>query len=359
MRELAREMEADMLKPTISVLVLRHVVNCLDLVGCDPEPMLARLSLRRDDLDNARGVMPLEQFLAFLERAAAEAGNPYLGLQAGRLGALNSLGALGFLFLSAPSLRAAFTGFAAYLATIQDAARNRFSADEGLATFEYQITDQTLQSRRQDAEFSIAIMHNMCRHYVGGEFELTDVRFEHSCVGDERVYREFFRCPVFFDSETNAFTFEARFLEWTSPVIDPELFPIVEEHLRRRAGETVRRGTSLGAVVRALEASPLDSAPQLEDVAAAMGVSAATLSRRLRAQGLRWRDLVNERRMQAAARLLRQSRRDVAEIALAVGFAESASFIRRFGRHFGMTPQAYRRAGCEDLSAAQTPPAHR
>lgn len=348
-----------MLKPTISVLVLRHVVNCLDLVGCDPEPMLAPLGLRRNDLDNARGVMPLEQFLTFLEGAAQEAGNPYLGLQAGRLGALNSLGALGFLFLSAPSLRTAFTGFSAYLATIQDAVRSCFSADEGLATYEYQITDQTLQARRQDAEFSIAIMHNMCRNYVGGAFEPVEVRFEHSCNGDERVYRKFFRCPVYFDQETNAFSFEARFLDCTSPVIDPELYPIVEEHVRRQAAENTRRGTSLGALVRALEGSPLDRAPQLEEVAEAMGVSAATLSRRLRAQGLRWRDLVNERRMQAAARLLRQSRRDVAEIALSVGFAESASFIRRFGRHFGMTPQAYRRAGEEGLSAGQRQQPHR
>ena len=348
-----------MLKPTISVLVLRHVVNCLDLVGCDPEPMLAPLGLRRNDLDNARGVMPLEQFLTFLEGAAQEAGNPYLGLQAGRLGALNSLGALGFLFLSAPSLRTAFTGFSAYLATIQDAVRSCFSADEGLATYEYQITDQTLQARRQDAEFSIAIMHNMCRNYVGGAFEPVEVRFEHSCNGDERVYRKFFRCPVYFDQETNAFSFEARFLDCTSPVIDPELYPIVEEHVRRQAAENTRRGTSLGALVRALEGSPLDRAPQLEEVAETMGVSAATLSRRLRAQGLRWRDLVNERRMQAAARLLRQSRRDVAEIALSVGFAESASFIRRFGRHFGMTPQAYRRAGDEGLSAGQRQQPHR
>lgn len=346
-----------MLKPTISVLVLRHVVNCLDLVGCDPEPLLARFGLRRNDLDNARGVMPLEQFLTVLESAAQEARNPYLGLQAGRLGALNSLGALGFLFLSAPSLRTAFTSFSANLATIQDAVRNRFSADGSLATYEYLITDQTLQSRRQDAEFSIAIMHNMCRNYVGGEFELAEVRFEHSCQGDERVYREFFRCPVFFDQETNSFSFEARFLDCTSPVIDAELYPIVEDHVRRQAAEIARQGTSLGALVRVLESSPLDRAPQLEDVAESLGVSAATLSRRLRSEGLRWRDLVNERRMQAAARLLRQSGRDVAEIALSVGFAESASFIRRFGRHFGMTPGAYRRAGEGDVSAGQTPPA--
>jgi hypothetical protein len=89
----------------------------------------------------------------------------------------------------------------------------------------------------------------------------------------------------------------------------------------------------------------------LDEVAASMGVSVATLSRRLKAQGIRWRDLVNDRRMHAAARLLRQSQRDVAEIALSVGFAESASFVRRFGRHFGTTPQRFRRAGGEKPSS--------
>lgn len=337
-----------MLKPTISVLVLRHVANCLDLVGCDPEPLLARFHLRRNDLDNAKGVMPLEDFLGFLELAAVKAANPYLGLQAGRLGALNSLGALGFLFLSAPSLRAAFTGFDSYLATIQDAVRNRFSAQGGIATFEYMITDQTLQSRRQDAEFSIALMHNMCRNYIGGEFELIEVRFEHACQGDERVYREFFRCDVFFDQDTNSFSFEDHFLGCKSPVIDSELYPIVEEHLRRRVADSTRRARSHKDIIRVLETSPLDRTPTLDEVAASMGVSAATLSRRLKAQGMRWRDLVNDRRMHAAARLLRQSQRDVAEIALSVGFAESASFVRRFGRHFGTTPQRYRKTGTEN-----------
>ncbi|MFM8543328.1 MAG: helix-turn-helix transcriptional regulator [Chakrabartia sp.] len=55
-----------------------------------------------------------------------------------------------------------------------------------------------------------------------------------------------------------------------------------------------------------------------------------------------WRDMVQERRMNAAARLLKQSRRNVADIALTVGYSESASFVRSFKRQFGMTPKHYR-----------------
>ncbi|WP_295531743.1 helix-turn-helix transcriptional regulator, partial [Novosphingobium sp. Chol11] len=92
-------------------------------------------------------------------------------------------------------------------------------------------------------------------------------------------------------------------------------------------------------------ASPLDATPTLREAAAALGISVATLNRRLRAQGMSWRAIVQERRMNAAARLLQQSRRDIAEIALALGFAESASFVRSFHRHFGTTPKKFRDGG--------------
>jgi hypothetical protein len=123
-----------MSKPTISALVLRHVANCLDLAGCNPAPLLVPFGLRTSDLDDPKAVMPLEDYLAFFETAALRAGNPAFGLQAGRLAASDSLGALGFLFLSAPTFRAALQGFSAYLATMQQATANRFTVHEGIAT---------------------------------------------------------------------------------------------------------------------------------------------------------------------------------------------------------------------------------
>jgi AraC-like DNA-binding protein len=72
-------------------------------------------------------------------------------------------------------------------------------------------------------------------------------------------------------------------------------------------------------------------------------LSAPTLHRRLTAEGSGWRKLLNEHRMDVAARLLRTSRRNISAIALDVGFAESASFTRAFVRHFGVSPGRYRK----------------
>jgi AraC-like DNA-binding protein len=225
---------------------------------------------------------------------------------------------------------------------MQQAARNGFVEEDGIATFEYVITDQTLQKRRQDAEFSVAAMHTFARNYAGSDFELVEVRFEHARDGDYRAYRDFFRCDVYFDQDTNSFSFEDRFLDKRGGVLDAALFPIIEEHLRRRAADTENALCPSGYLMRLLETSPLDTTPTLEEAADTLGISVATLNRRLRSEGVSWRQIVQDRRMNAAARLLRQSQRGVAEIALAVGYSESASFVRSFNRYFGTTPKRYR-----------------
>jgi transcriptional regulator GlxA family with amidase domain len=57
-------------------------------------------------------------------------------------------------------------------------------------------------------------------------------------------------------------------------------------------------------------------------------------------------------RMQRAARLLRESRRTLAEIATAVGYDSESSFSRVFKKQFGSSPGAYRRTlrSVEDMA---------
>ena len=63
-----------------------------------------------------------------------------------------------------------------------------------------------------------------------------------------------------------------------------------------------------------------------------------------RVAGMTFLTYVMHLRMSHAARLLRESTRLVGEIAAETGFADQSYFVRRFRRHFGQTPLAYRRA---------------
>ena len=53
---------------------------------------------------------------------------------------------------------------------------------------------------------------------------------------------------------------------------------------------------------------------------------------------------VSTQRMEAAARLMRETRKTIEQIALDTGYASAAHFSQAFKSHWGVTPSAYRRA---------------
>lgn len=94
---------------------------------------------------------------------------------------------------------------------------------------------------------------------------------------------------------------------------------------------------AIGDRVRAAIAGGADDQTQ---VARQIGVSVATLRRRLEACGHRFRELRAEVLNDRARRLL-DHRRDSAEIADALGFSDGRSFARAFKSWNGMTPSRY------------------
>ena len=88
------------------------------------------------------------------------------------------------------------------------------------------------------------------------------------------------------------------------------------------------------------------SAPiSLRDVADAVGYSASHLTDTFRrCTGTPVTAWIIERRIRAAATLLREAGTDVVTACESAGFRDLGYFTRQFVRHVGMTPARYRRA---------------
>ena len=78
------------------------------------------------------------------------------------------------------------------------------------------------------------------------------------------------------------------------------------------------------------------------DVATQIGVSVATLRRRLAKEGAGFRELRREVLNDTAKRLLAE-KRSVSEVSDALGFSEFRAFNRAFKDWNGVTPKAYLR----------------
>lgn len=77
------------------------------------------------------------------------------------------LGPLSFLFLSAPTLGQAFQTFTEYLDAMQEATLNAFVIEGSFGHFTYGIRDDALTPQRQDSEYSIGVMCNLQRQFLG------------------------------------------------------------------------------------------------------------------------------------------------------------------------------------------------
>ena len=114
---------------------------------------------------------------------------------------------------------------------------------------------------------------------------------------------------------------------------------LLEEHLVLRCPAT-NPGASIK--VRALIARQLSHAWTADEVASDLALSAATLRRRLAAEGTTLTALLIDTRMSIALTLLQATTQPVSHIALAVGYESASRFAVRFRQRFGFAPTAVR-----------------
>jgi AraC-like DNA-binding protein len=121
--------------------------------------------------------------------------------------------------------------------------------------------------------------------------------------------------------------------------------PVLHQLLARQAQQehaALQRHRSLTGRVREAIVQTLSSGSPLPLVAHALGTSAATLRRRLIAQGTNYRRLVEQTRRDSALRRLETPQVPIAEIAFELGYSHPPAFDRAFKRWYGRSPSEYR-----------------
>ena len=324
--------------PTIAIELLSYVADWLDARGVAVAPLL-----RMDDVDPAwlqdfRRYIPLASYANIFERAAETSGIPHLGMRIGRFDDVGSLGALGHLFMSAPSLLDGFEAFTSHLHALQEGTVNRLSLSGDRVLIEYRIMDNRIVQRRQDAEYSIAANESLVRLYTLGAVRPREVYFEHGCVGSYSNYRAHFGCDVFFEQPFNALVYDREGFNVRSAARTGALAQIIAAHL----STVVERRAAPSGVAAQVEQMIASGVVSECEIARQLAISIATLGRRLRAERASFRDMLGAHRIGMARRMLVGSDQSIAEIALAVGYAENASFSRAFRRRVGVAPHEFR-----------------
>ena len=104
-----------------------------------------------------------------------------------------------------------------------------------------------------------------------------------------------------------------------------------------------KEGALAAKIRKTIGESLKDGTPTLARAAKSIAVSARTLQRRLKKQGLDFKKLVDDTRHQLALEYLRDRENTLTQIAFLLGYSEVSAFNRAFKRWTDSTPMDYRR----------------
>lgn len=95
-------------------------------------------------------------------------------------------------------------------------------------------------------------------------------------------------------------------------------------------------------VVESIMANYIGENVRSNDVAELFCVSQRTFTRRMQAEGISYREVINRVKKKAAEKLLLSSDASIADISKSLGYSDASNFTKAFKRWFGVSPRAFK-----------------
>lgn len=294
----------------------------------------------------ADGQVPITEWVSALALISREYPKPALGLGIGRYAQARHFGMLGYLCLSSDNLGEVFErlsrfyalawgGIVVPITRTADALTIRWLAPEGMPT----------QSRmvQLSHETGLVCLVTLARLLCEAPVNPIAVEMGGPTPDQPGLYEQFFHCPVTFGAPAASLSFSSLSLALPIRTSNHSLRDYTERRAEARLGELTRRDAMLTALHALLVRALHEGQPTIAHVAKGMGMSRASLQRRLQERGLGFREFLDQTRLELARMYLADPRLALTEIAWMLAFSEQSAFSRSFKRWTGCSPFAYRR----------------
>ncbi|NHX27265.1 AraC family transcriptional regulator, partial [Escherichia coli] len=172
------------------------------------------------------------------------------------------------------------------------------------------------------------------------------LRVDFACAEPARCddYRLFFGAPVRFDCEHSLLAFDSSYLDLPANRSERELKAFLRGAPANILVGYVHDAGFQRDIARRLRAIPPAEWPSFDVLAQQLRLPEPSLRRSMARQGITYSQIKDEIRLSRAKALLGRSDLSVADIAIALGYAEPSAFYRAFRKWTGLAPGAFRQA---------------
>lgn len=275
---------------------------------------------------------------AWLERVQQRYPQRPVGLELGQLMQPEFVGVLGYLLLACDTLADALQGFERYQRLLHDGDRASAQLQDGLLCLRW--SSEYGPSSRLSDEVLVVGMLSFIRRMTGQQ-QLAPQRVHFTFaapVTGAADHEQACGCPVRFSQPATAIYFRPQDLALPVSQQDAGLRQLLEQQAQALLAVLPQSGEFVQRLREALLVALQTGQPASAFVARRLHLSERTLFRRLAEQGLTFRHVLTQIRMQLAQQYLREGRLTHSEIALLLGYSEHSAFCRAFRSACGETP---------------------
>jgi AraC-like DNA-binding protein len=312
--------------------------------GCPAGEILRNVNLTADEVHSPKSRISLAELMTACNNAIRLSRDPHLPYRIGTSIHISAYGMYGFAILCCPDFRQAMAFAKLYHALAAPLATIEFTEQDGCATWVIEPNARATadpQIYRFITEMQIGIHVSLMRDIMGAAFTPDQICVAYPEAHDFRLPADQIGCRISFASGTNQIMFQSAWLDQAANLGNRTTYPTVVALCDELLNDLKSR-IGIAGEIRALLLRSITNPPTLATIAKLLEVSDRSLRRQLREQGMSFRGLLDELRMQIALKYLRTTKFSNEDIALALGFSDATNFRRAFRRWTNKSPSEIR-----------------
>lgn len=324
----------------MSPLYARSLLDYLASIGRPPAALFGAERVAAIEQADARGRMPIADWVAMFDAAIAATGDPDLPLKVGEAIKPRHYGVLGYVAMSCATLGEAVERLQKYERLVGEISSSRLErrGDRARLLWRSPHADNPPPALSQS---SLAGWVTYARWLLGREDLVCAASFQFPAPARRAEYERIFRSAPRFGAGHAGLEFPASHLELPIVQADAELRRLMDARAEAELRELQAEPAWLLRLREAL-ARNLSGRVSLVEAARALAMSSRTLQRRLDEAGLGFQDVLDGVRRLHAERYLADPALSLTEIAFLLGYSEHSAFTRAFRRWTGRTPAQFR-----------------
>ncbi|MBL4623972.1 MAG: AraC family transcriptional regulator ligand-binding domain-containing protein [Flavobacteriales bacterium] len=328
----------------------RFVMNMAQVAGSNGADMSELIQLSGaapEQLCREDFFVEVEQYNAVVEAAVAQTKDAYFGLHAAENLNVSAAGLIAQITQTCETVKQALD----YCCEFASLGCSALPMSLELVNGEYKLTlipdplwaNKSAIALRHTAEGVLAFTVKEFQTLTRNAHYPILVHLPWEATKSTKEFTRVFGCATRFNQDEIAMFFKKEHVESKVVTSDFELLRVLVAHATQKVAQLANTSSFREVVKRSIVNLIKPEFPTINDVASHLNLSVRTLQRRLSEDGISFKSLLEQFKLEYAIDYLNNPVLTVSEIAYLLGYSNASTFIRAFKKQTGKTPKEHQR----------------